>query len=128
MKPIFHPTQTYCKDTGLIIVLALLLTTYWKNTLALILPAAGILIAAMTIPIIFAPLAVIWYYFSLFLGKITNRIVLAFIFFVIVLPVSLIRRCVGFDPIMHKKWKKGSDSVFLIRNHTFVAKDLTTPF
>jgi len=73
-------------------------------------------------------MAVIWYYLSLFLGKITNRILLTFIFFVIILPASLIRRSVGFDPMLQKKWKKGSDSVFLIRNHTFVAKDLTTPF
>ncbi|MBI5591937.1 MAG: hypothetical protein HY881_15810 [Deltaproteobacteria bacterium] len=128
MRRIFHPTQTYCKDTGLIIVLALLLTAYWKNNLTLILPAVGTLIAAMTIPMIFVPVSVIWYFFSLFLEKITNRIVLAFIYIVIITPVSLVRRCVGFDPMQRKKWKKGTDSVFFTRNHTFVAKDLTTPF
>jgi hypothetical protein len=128
MKRIFHPTQTYCKDTGLIIVLALIMTVYWKNNLALVLPATGTLIAAMTIPMIFLPPAVIWYYFSLFLGKITNRIVLAAVFIGIITPVSLIRRCLGIDPMLRKKWKKGTDSVFLKRNHTFVAKDLTTPF
>ena len=128
MKRIFHPTQTYCKDTGLIIVLALLLTAYWKSNLALILPATGTLIAAMTIPMIFLPVAVIWYYFTLFLEKITNRIVLAFIFIGIITPVSLVRRCLGFDPMLRKKWKKGTDSVFFKKDHMFVAKDLTTPF
>ncbi len=128
MKPLFRPTQTYCKDTGLIIVLTLLLTACWKNNLALILPATGTLIAAMMIPMIFLPAAVIWYYFSFFLGEITNRIVLAFIFIAIITPVSLVRRCAGFDPMLRKKWKKGTDSVFFIRNHTVVAKDLTTPF
>ena len=128
MKRIYHPTQTYCKDTGLIIVLALLLTAYWKNNLALILPATGTLIAALTIPIIFLPAAVIWYYFSLFLGEISNRIVLVLIFIGIITPVSLVRRCLGFDPMLRKKWKNGTDSVFIKRDHTFVAKDLTTPF
>lgn len=128
MKRIFHPTQNYSRDTGLVIVLVMLLTAHWKNNLVLILPAAGILIAAMTIPMIFLPAAVIWYYFSLFLGKISNRIVLSFIFIGIITPVSLVRRCLGFDPMMRKKWKKGTDSVFFIRNHTFAANDLTTPF
>ena len=128
MRRIFRPTQTYSKDTGLIIVLALLLTAYWKNNPVLILPAIGMLIAAMTIPMIFLPVAVIWYYFSFFLGEITNRIVLAFIFIGIITPVSLVRRRVGFDPMLRKKWKKGTDSVFFNRNHAFVAKDLTTPF
>ncbi len=128
MKRLFCPTQTYCKDTGLIIVLVLLLTSYWKNSLALILPAMGALIAAMTIPIIFLPAAVIWHYFSLFLGEITNRIVLTFVFIGIITPVSLVRRCAGFDPMLQKKWKNGTISVFFNRNHTFVAKDLTAPF
>ena len=128
MKRIFRPTQAYCKDTGLIVVLALLLTVYWKNNLTLILPATGTLIAAMTIPMIFLPVAVIWYYFSLFLGEISNRIVLTFVFIGIITPVCLVRRCLGFDPMLQKKWKTGTDSVFLNRNHTFAAKDLTTPF
>lgn len=128
MKRIFHPTKTYSRDTGLIIVLTLILTAYWKNNLALILPAAGMLIAAMTAPIIFLPVAVVWYYFSLFLGNISNRIVLAFIYIAIITPVSVVRRCLGYDPMLRKLWKNGSDSVLIIRNHTFVAKDLTTPF
>lgn len=128
MKLRFRPTQTYSRDTGLIIVLALLLTAYWKNNLVLILPATGTLIAAMTIPMIFLPAAVIWYYFSLFLGGIANRIILSFIFIVVITPVSLVRRCVGFDPMLRKQWKKGPDSVFIERNHIVVAKDLTTPF
>jgi hypothetical protein len=128
MKRLFHSTQTYSKDTGLIIVLALLLTAYWNNNLALLLPAIGTLIAAMTIPMIFVPVAVIWYYFTLFLEKITNRILLAIIFIGIITPVSLVRRSARFDPMLRKKWKKGTDSVFFKRNHTFVAKDLTTLF
>lgn len=128
MKRRFHPTQTYSRDTGLIIVLALILAAYWKNNLALILPAFGTLVAAMTIPVIFLPAAVIWYYFSFFLGKVINRIVLGFIFSAIVTPVSLVRRCMGYDPMLRKQWKKGTDSVFINRNHIFVAKDLTTPF
>jgi len=128
MKRIFHPTPTYSKDTGLIIVLILLLTAYWKNNPALILPATGMLIAAMTIPIIFMPAAVIWHYFSLLLEKITNRILLTLVFVGVITPISLIRRCMGFDPMRRKTWKKETGTVFIERNHIFTKDDLTTPF
>jgi hypothetical protein len=124
----FRPTQTYAKDIGLIIVLVLLFTSYWKNTLVLILPATGMLIAAITVPMIFMPVAVIWYYFFLLLEKIISRIVLSLIYFGVITPVSLIRSCLGFDPMQRKTWKNGSGTVFIERNHTFTAKDLTTPF
>jgi hypothetical protein len=124
----FRPTKTYAKDIGLIIVLILLLIAYWKNNLVLILPATGILIAAMTVPMIFMPAAVIWYYFSLLLQKITNPIVLAIVFIGVITPVGLIRRCLGYDPMKKEFWKKGAGTVFVDKNHIFTASDLTTPF
>ena len=124
----FRPTKTYTKDIGLVIVLVLLLTAYWKHNLVLILPATGILVAAMTVPMIFMPAAVIWYYFSLLLQKITNPIVLALVFLGVITPVGLIRRCMGFDPMKRKTWKNGIGTVFTDKKHKFTAKDLTAPF
>ena len=124
----FRPTQAYTKDTGLIFVFSLLLVAYWQKNLGLIPSAVAMLLATMTIPVIFKPLAVIWYYFSLLLAKITNRVVLSLIFTVVITPIGLIRRCMGFDPMRRKMWKKGTASIFVERNHRFTENDLTTPF
>lgn len=123
-----RPTQTYAKDIGMVIVLVLLLIAYWNNNLALVLPATIMLIAAMTIPMIFMPVAIIWHYFSLLLEKITNRIVLTLVFIGVTTPVGLVRSCLGFDQMSRKTWKNGTDTVFITRNHMFIAKDLTKPF
>src|SRR3990170_1260347 len=103
----FRPTQAYTKDTGLIFVFILLLVAYWQKNLGLIPSAVAMLLATMTIPVIFKPLAVIWYYFSLLLAKITNPVVLSLIFTFVITPIGLIRRCMGFDPMRRKMWKKG---------------------
>lgn len=128
MKLKFRPTQTYTKDTGLVIVLILLLTAYWKENLFFILLAIGTLVVVMTIPVVLKPLAVIWYYFSTALGNITNRIVLTVIFWGVLTPVGIIRRCLGFDPMKRKTWKNGVHSVFTVRNHTVTSDDLNMPY
>jgi hypothetical protein len=128
MKSKFNPTQAYTKDTGLIVVLILLLTAYWQGKLYFILPAIATLLVVMTVPMILKPLAVVWHYFSTALGNITNRIVFTAIFWVVLAPMSIIRKHLGFDPLKLKKWKNGVESVFTVRNHTFTSDDLNMPY
>ncbi len=128
MKIKFHPTQAYAKDTGLVIVLILLLIAYWKGDLFFILPAIGTLLVAMTVPIVLQPLAVIWYYASTALGSVTNRIVLTVIYWGVLTPVGMVRRWLGFDPMKRKIWKNGTHSVFAERNHIFKSDDLKMPY
>jgi hypothetical protein len=128
MKLKFLPTQAYTKDTGLVIVLILLLTAYWKGDLFFILLSIVTLVVAMTIPVVLKPVAVIWYYFSTALGHITNRIILTIIFGVVLTPVGMIRRSLGFDPMKRKAWKNGSASVFTERDHVFISDDLNMPY
>jgi hypothetical protein len=128
MKLGFQPTQAYSKDTGLVIVLVLLLTAYWMENLFLIPFAIGILVGVMTVPIIFKPLAVVWYYFSITLGSITNRIILTVIFWVVLTPIGIIRRSLGFDPMKQKAWKNGLCSVFTTRNQYMTPDDLKLPY
>jgi hypothetical protein len=128
MKLKFHPTQAYTKDTGLVIVLVLLLTAYWKEDLFFILLSIVTLVVVMTTPMVLKPLAVIWYYFSTALGNITNRIIFTIIFGVVLTPVGMIRRSLGYDPMKRKTWKNGSKSVFTVRDHFFTSDDLNRPY
>lgn len=128
MKSKFRPTQAYTKDTGLVIVLILLLAAYWTGKLFFLPLSIGTLLVVMTVPVVLKPLAVIWYYFSTALGNITNRIVLSVIFVGVLIPVGVIRRCLGFDPMKRKVWKSGVNSVFTERNHTFIADDFNRPY
>jgi hypothetical protein len=128
MKLKFRPTQAYTKDTGLVIVLILLLTAYWKGDLFFILLSIVTLVVAMTIPVVLKPAAVIWYYFSTALGNITNRIIFTIIFGVVLTPVGMIRRSLGYDPMKRKTWKNGSNSVFTERDHVFIPDDLNRPY
>lgn len=128
MKLKFHPTLTYTKDTGLVAVIALLVAAYFTENLLFVLIALGTIIVVVTIPVILTPLAVIWYYFTATLGKVTNRILLSVIFVGLVTPVAIIRRCLRYDPMKKKGWKKGVNSVFEVRNHTFTPDDLNRPY
>jgi len=128
MKSTFRPDQTFTKDTGLVVVLVLLLTAYWTQKSLFILLAIATLIVAMTIPVILKPVAVVWHYLSTVIGNIANRIVLAVIFGILLIPVGVIRRCLGFDPMKRKEWKNGGHSVFSVRNHTYTSGDLNTPY
>lgn len=128
MRLKFSLTQEYIKDTGLIIVLILLLIAYWKGELYFILPAIGTLIVVMTVPVVIKPLAVIWFYFSTTVGNVTNRIVFTVIYWVVLTPVSVMRKCLGFDPMRLKGWKNGVHSVFTERNHSFTSDDFSRPY
>jgi hypothetical protein len=128
MKTKFHPTLTYTKETGLVIVLILLLWAYWKDNLFFVLLAIGTLLVVITVPVVLKPLALIWYYASTALGNITNRIVLTIIYWGVLTPVGMVRRWLGFDPMKRKVWKNGTYSVFTERNHIFKSDDLNMPY
>lgn len=128
MKLKFRPTRNFTKDTGLIVVLILLITAYWKDSLFFIFPAIAVLLISMTVPSVFMPIAILWHYFSLFIGNITNRIILTIIFFCVVTPIGIIRKCFGADPMKLKAWKNGNGSVFTEKNHKFSADDLKNPY
>jgi hypothetical protein len=128
MNSKFRLTQAYTKDTGLVIVLILLLAAYWTGKSFFLPLSIGTLLVVMTVPVILKPLAFVWYYFSMALGKITNRIVLAVVFMGLLIPVGVIRRCLGFDSMKRKAWKNGGNSVFTERNHIFTADDFNRPY
>ena len=121
-------TVEKCKDSGLALVLiSLICYQVWKLE-SFILLAIIFLVVAMTYPLIFQPFARFWFALSTALGTVVSKIILSVLFFVIVLPIGLVRRALGKDSMRIKSWKKGKESVFRTRDHRFTAKDLEHPY
>jgi hypothetical protein len=116
------------KDTGLAVVLILLLAWYFTGRENFILPAMGALILTMTWPKAFKPLSGLWFGLSHCLGSIVSKIFLSGIFFLMVTPVGLVRRWTGADAMRLKDWKNGAGSVFIDRGQVFSAGDLEKPY
>ena len=121
-------TVEKCKDSGLALVLiSLICYQAWKLEIFIIL-AIVFLVVAMTYPLIFQPFARLWFALSTALGTVVSKIILTVLFFVIVLPIGLLRRAMGKDSMRIKSWMKGRESVFRVREHQFSAKDLEHPY
>ncbi|MBU0485634.1 MAG: hypothetical protein KKB30_14100 [Proteobacteria bacterium] len=116
------------KDTGLALVLILLLTTLVTANNLYLVCSIIVLVLVMTLPVIFSPLSGPWFGLSHVLGLVVSKIVLAGVFFLVVTPVGLARRLAGKDAMGLKNWKAGRGSVFIERNHLFISDDLDKPF
>ena len=90
--------------------------------------AAVLQVITMTVPRIFAPIAVVWLGLSHLLGAVMSRVVLTVIFFLVVTPIGLVRRLMGKDSLRLRAFKAGDDSVMLPRNHVFSDADLERPY
>ena len=116
------------RDTGLALILILLIIEFIKRPHLLTVIAMGALILTMTWPALFKPLAWIWFGFSHILGNVVSRGLLTIVFFVIVTPMGLIRQALGADPMKTSLWKKNIDSVLVDRNHLFTKEDIEKPY
>ena len=79
-------------------------------------------------PVILYPFTYIWLNLSDVMGKIISKILLSIVFYLIVLPVALVRNLLGKDILLLKKFKKSDRSVFVERNHLFDMHDLVNTF
>lgn len=116
------------KDTGLALILILLLLVGFTENSVYIGPAILVTLLTMTWPKVFYPLSILWFGLAHVMGAIVSRVILTIIFFMIVVPAGLLRRFFGNDPMGFKKWKSGEGSVFVKRDHLFSADDLDKPF
>lgn len=121
-------SKDQARDTGMAAVLIILLVAHFRHMPGLVPAAIGILVLDMIQPKLFKPLAVLWFGLSHALGAVMSRILLGAIFFLLVTPVALIRRLLGKDSLQLRKWKKGSESVFKVRDHRYAPSDLEQPY
>ena len=121
-------SKDQAKDTGMAIVLILLILGAFTENMLFIKIALPVIIVNMVVPMAFYPAAVVWFGLSRFLGTIMSKVVLTLVFIVMVVPVGLFRRMMGKDALQLKGFKDGDDSVMTVRDHVFNSHDLEKPF
>jgi hypothetical protein len=121
-------TKAQSRDTGMALVLVLLLCSAFIANDALLPTAIIALVVNMTFPQLYFPLAVLWFGFAHLLGTIMSRIILAIVFFGVVTPIALVRKLAGKDALQLGAFKAGSGSVLLARDHTYTVRDIEKPY
>jgi hypothetical protein len=115
-------------DTGMAIVLILLLigifneqNTYYKISIF-------VLIINMIYPRFFYVFAIIWFGLSKLLGTVVSKIILLIIYTTMIIPVGILRKSLGKDSLKLSEFKKDSKSVMISRNIYFTSKDIEKPY
>ena len=121
-------TRDQSKDTALAFVLIFLVVGLFSTNFLYIKIGLVLLIIAMIFPLLFKYLASLWLGLAHLLGTVVSKILLSIIFFMVVSPVGLIRRLLGFDTLKLKQFKKGTGSVMQSREYKFAKEDLERPY
>ena len=116
------------RDTGLALVLLLLIAQLATGRQGLITAAVVALVVTMTVPLVFRPLSVVWFGFSHVLGAVMSKVLLSAVFYLIVTPVGVVRRLLGHDTLRRRAFKAGDTSVMHARHHVFAPDDLEKPY
>ncbi|MCD4696802.1 MAG: hypothetical protein K8S16_11240 [Bacteroidales bacterium] len=116
------------KDTGLALVLILLLLQIFTKNETYATVAVIVLVVDMIYPLIYKPVAYIWFGFAHIMGTIVSKVLLFIVYSIIVVPVALIRRSFGKDTLKLRQWKQNNQSVFLTRNHQYTTNDIQKPY
>lgn len=117
-----------CSDTGMAMAMICLIAGWFSHDRRWLLAAIALLAATMTWPGLFRFPARLWFGFSHALGTIMSKSILATVFFVILTPLALVRRAIGHDLMRLGAWKRGKNSVFEVRDHTYTPVDIERPF
>lgn len=118
-----------CVDTGMAMVLICLLAALFTDAIRTWLSAAVVLLLLnMVVPRIYSLPAKGWLGLSRLIGTVMSKVLLTLIFFLAQTPIALLRRSAGHDPMQRKKWKRGTESVFESRNHTFRPEEIERPY
>jgi len=115
-------------DTGMAVVLLLLLIGLFSNNNLYYKAAIPVLVINMTFPKFYHPFAFVWLGFSQLLGTFMSKIIISLIYVIMVIPTGVFRKLLGKDTLQLSKFKKDNKSVMRPRNHTFVSKDIENPY
>jgi hypothetical protein len=116
------------KEFGMLAVLvtSVLALFAGKNNLLIVVSTLALL--TLLCPVVFYPFAVIWFGLSKWMGKISTGILLGVVFFIIVIPVGLIRKMMQLDALKIKQFKKTTGTVMINRDHIYEGLDLLHTF
>lgn len=121
------PGRREAVDTGMALALVCLVAGFATSGRGWFVAAAAALAVAMTAPMFYRPLARLWFGLSRLMGAVMSRVILCVVFFGLVTPLALVRRVLGHDPMALRKWR-GEGSVFVVRDHTYEAREIERPF
>jgi multisubunit Na+/H+ antiporter MnhG subunit len=115
-------------ETGLLAAAVVLYMAWRSQNWELVSLALLLLMLSLIVPIVFYPLAKIWFGLGLLLGLISTKILLSLLFFIIVTPIGVFRKLSKKDVMSLKLFKNNASSTLLTRNHHFTAEDLKNQF
>ena len=121
-------TKDQSRDTGMAMVLLLLLIYLKTRRDGLVYAAMILHVANMIVPRVYAPVAVLWLGLSHVLGTIMSKILLSILFFGLVTPIGVLRRLFGKDSLKLRAFKANEESAMSVRNHLFVGHDIERPY
>ena len=104
-------TRDQCRDTGMAMVLILLLLALLLERELYLIGAVCLHVLNMIAPQAYRPVAVVWLGLAHLLGAVMSRVILTVVFLVIVTPIGLVRRMMGIDSLRLKQFGKSGDSV-----------------
>jgi hypothetical protein len=122
-------TRDQSRDTGMALVLLLLIAYFRFGFAALLRPAALIVhLVNLVAPQVFRPLVPLWFGLGHMLGAVSSRVLMFLVFALVVTPIGLLRRVLGKDSLRLRAFRSGEESVLVVRNHTFTGGDLERPY
>ncbi len=115
-------------ETGMLLALVALLLGVFTGRHTYYTASTIILLINLTFPILFKPLAMVWFGLAQVLSMVSSKIILTLLFVLLVVPVGWWRRWRGKDPLQLKGFRQSQSSAFKIREHLFVPSDLDKPY
>ena len=116
-------------NAGLALILICLIAGHFLETqigtFYLIIP---IILIVMTFPNVLKPFSFLWYGFSFVLGSVVSKVVLSFIFYCFLTPLSLVINLFRGDPLKLKEFKRGTESLFINKDKKYKKSDIVYPF
>src|SRR5260221_9674324 len=94
-----------CMEFGWAAILVMLALAIYRKDNNLVIAAFTLTLVTIVAPILLFPFAAFWFGLSEILRMISTTLLLGTVFFVIVMPVGLVRRIAGLDNLKLKEFK-----------------------
>lgn len=111
-------------EMGVVLTLVLLVVGLISGEIFWYKIAVSALLVTALIPVVYTPLSRLWFGFARLAERFFSIIILTLIFYLIVTPIALLRRCFFEDTLRLRNFGKGGSSVFIIKDKTYQAEDL----
>lgn len=121
-------TKKQASDSGMAIVLILLLIGLFTGNTLFYKIAIPFLVINMIYPMTFYYFGIFWIGLSTIIGTIVSKILLSLVYLIIVLPMALVRKLIGKDPMQMKQFKKSRSSIMQVRKHTLTSEEIIYPY